>query len=166
MIREQAMLDHLSDRQLATLCADGVDLAFDILAARHRPALLGQCARLLAHADAEEAVQETLLRAYVALSRGHTVRRVGPWLRAIARHTAINVIGSGQPPPPSSTRTGRRSRRRTGLSAASTSATSCETWPLYPGASGRRWSCARSRTAAMRRSELDSASARTPSDSF
>ena len=86
------MLDHLSDRQLARMCADGVDPAFDILAARYRPALLRQCARLLAHADAEEAVQETLLRAYVALSRGETVRRVGPWLRAIARHAAINVL--------------------------------------------------------------------------
>lgn len=85
-------LDGLSDEQLGQLIAHGKDAAFEVLVARYRRALIGHCVQLLGPADAEEAVQEALLRAYLALSRGHSVQRVGPWLWTIAHNTALNLL--------------------------------------------------------------------------
>ncbi len=82
----------LSDERLAELSADGLDSAFAMLVLRHRPALVCHCADLVGHTDAEEAVQEALLRAYLALSRGESVSRVGPWLRTIAHNAALNLL--------------------------------------------------------------------------
>jgi RNA polymerase sigma factor (sigma-70 family) len=86
------LLEALTDEQLAELTAQGQDAAFEVLVARYRRALINHCAQLLGRADAEEAVQEALLRAYLALSRGHSVQRVGAWLWTIAHNTALNLL--------------------------------------------------------------------------
>ncbi len=82
----------LSDERLAKLSAEGIDSAFAMLVLRHRRALVFHCAELVGTADAEEAVQEALLRAYLALARGESVNHVGPWLRTIAHNAALNLL--------------------------------------------------------------------------
>ncbi|HTX32751.1 MAG TPA: sigma-70 family RNA polymerase sigma factor [Solirubrobacteraceae bacterium] len=86
------LLQGLSDEKLAELIAQGDQAAFELLVTRHRRVLVNHCAQLVGRADAEEAVQEALLRAYLSLSRGHSVQRVSAWLRTIAHNTALNLL--------------------------------------------------------------------------
>jgi RNA polymerase sigma factor (sigma-70 family) len=88
------LLAPLTDEELADLIAQGHEEAFEALVARHRRVLVNHCSQLVGRADAEEAVQETLLRAYLSLSRGQSVQRVGAWLRTIAHNTALNLLRS------------------------------------------------------------------------
>jgi len=85
-------LQRLSDERLAALTAEGQELAFEALVARHRAALVQHCAALVGRADAEEAVQDALLRAYLALSRGRPVEHVGGWLWMIAHNRALDQL--------------------------------------------------------------------------
>lgn len=82
----------LSDERLAELSAKGIDSAFAMLVLRHRRGLVYHCAEIVGHADAEEVVQEALLRAYLALARGESVNHFGPWLRTIAHNAALNLL--------------------------------------------------------------------------
>lgn len=84
-----------SDEALARLTASGSDAAFEILVARHRSALLRDCARIVGEADAEEATQDALLRAHAALRRGGPeILQVRAWLTVIARNAALNILRS------------------------------------------------------------------------
>jgi RNA polymerase sigma factor (sigma-70 family) len=87
----RSILRTQSDERLAELAAAGSDAAFEALVARHRRALLGHCARLVGATDAEEAVQDALLRALAALRGGDEIRRVRPWLHVIAHRVALNL---------------------------------------------------------------------------
>jgi RNA polymerase sigma factor (sigma-70 family) len=58
----------------------------------NRHALVRHCARILGDADAEEAVQEALLKAHNALIAGHQIRSLSAWLRTIAHNTAVNMV--------------------------------------------------------------------------
>jgi RNA polymerase sigma factor (sigma-70 family) len=88
----RSMLSKQSDERLTQLARGGSELAFETLVARHRRSLVRHCTRVLGAADAEEAVQEALLRAHRALARGTVVHAAGPWLHTIARHTALNLL--------------------------------------------------------------------------
>jgi RNA polymerase sigma factor (sigma-70 family) len=90
----RSVLRTQSDERLTELARSGSDAAFEALVARHRHALVRHCARLLGNADAEEAVQEALLRAHAALRRGDPVRRIAPWLHVIAHNAALNLLRS------------------------------------------------------------------------
>jgi RNA polymerase sigma factor (sigma-70 family) len=81
-----------SDERLTALAGAGSEPAFEVLVARHRRALIRHCARILGPTDADEAVQDALLRAHAALRRGDPVRRVVPWLHVIAHNTALNLL--------------------------------------------------------------------------
>lgn len=65
--------------------------AFEVLLAKYQPlvesVVLGYLDR---REDVQDAVQETFLRAYVALPSLREARSFGPWLMAIARNTALN----------------------------------------------------------------------------
>ncbi len=88
-----AALIALSDEHLAALTHDGSEAAFEVIVTRHRPGLVRQCARILGEADAEEAVQEALLKAHAAIVRGdQVVRTLDPWLRAIPRNTSLDML--------------------------------------------------------------------------
>ncbi len=63
-----------------------------MIVAAHRRKLVRDCARIVGESDAEEAVQEALLKAYEALNRGLVVRSIEPWLRAIARNAALDLL--------------------------------------------------------------------------
>ena len=80
------------DASLAALVRTGDDGAFETIVVRHRRGLVRHCARVLGEGDAEEAVQEALLKAHRALQAGEDVRQLGPWLRTIAHNTAVNML--------------------------------------------------------------------------
>ena len=68
-------------------------ISFDQLVERHRPELLAYLIRLLGDAyDAEDACQDTLLRAYRAFGRLTPDSNARAWLYKIATNTAFNAL--------------------------------------------------------------------------
>jgi len=80
-----------SDERLAELASFGSEAAFEAIVHRYRRALVRHCARVLGDADADEAVQEALLKAHRALGTGTPVQSLGPWLHAIAHNSALAI---------------------------------------------------------------------------
>jgi len=86
-----------SDARLVELAGRGHERAFEALVQRYRRPLLGYCRRvLLPEARAEDALQQALLQAWLALQRGDDVRDARAWLYRIVHNTALNALrGSG-----------------------------------------------------------------------
>jgi RNA polymerase sigma factor (sigma-70 family) len=85
-----------SDARLVELARAGHERAFEALVERYRQPLLGYCRRqLLPHEHAEDATQQGLLQAWLALRGGTEVRDVKPWLYSIVHNTALNMRRSG-----------------------------------------------------------------------
>jgi RNA polymerase sigma-70 factor (ECF subfamily) len=61
---------------------------------QHRPALTGLCRRMLGSTAAEDAVQETLLRAWRAGHRFEGRAPLGAWLVRIARNVCLDELDS------------------------------------------------------------------------
>jgi RNA polymerase sigma factor (sigma-70 family) len=80
------------DERLAGLAASGSEAAFEAIVGRYRRSLVRQCTKIVGEADAEEAVQDALLRAHAALRRGAAIRDVRAWLHVIAHNAALNVL--------------------------------------------------------------------------
>jgi len=87
-----SILSAHSDERLTELARDGSTAAFEAIVGRHRRALVHHCARVLGEGDAEEAVQEALVKANRALVRGEHVRALSPWLHTIAHRVALNLL--------------------------------------------------------------------------
>jgi RNA polymerase sigma-70 factor, ECF subfamily len=84
---------------------DGDDEAFRALVEPHRDGLHAHCYRMLGSLqDAEDAVQETLLRCWRGLARFDRARPLRPWLYRIATNVCMNALA-------------RRSRRVLSLDA-------------------------------------------------
>lgn len=82
-----------SDARLLALARRGSESAFEALVNRYRKQLLGYCRRmLLPTARAEDAVQQALLQAWLALRDGTEVRDVRAWLFQITHNTALNTL--------------------------------------------------------------------------
>jgi DNA-directed RNA polymerase specialized sigma24 family protein len=64
------------DERLVELARHGSDAAFEVIVHRYRAALVRHCAQLLGDSDAEEAVQDALLRAHRALAGGAVVHNL------------------------------------------------------------------------------------------
>lgn len=89
------LLGTQSDERLLELVAKGHERAFEALVHRYRRSLLGYCRRLgLSDTRAEDAVQQALLKAWLALQSGTEVRELRPWLFRIVHNTALNVLRS------------------------------------------------------------------------
>ncbi|HEV2361020.1 MAG TPA: RNA polymerase subunit sigma-70, partial [Acidimicrobiales bacterium] len=84
--------DSSGDAPLVLAAQRGDEAAFRDLVERHRPALHAHCYRMLASPyDADEAVQEALVRAWKGLPRFEGRSTVRTWLFRIATRTAIDV---------------------------------------------------------------------------
>src|ERR1700730_6167374 len=82
-----------SDQRLVELARAGHERAFEALVQRYRRPLLGYCRRLLLpHERAEDALQQGLLQAWLALQDGSQVRDVKPWLYRIVHNAALNML--------------------------------------------------------------------------
>jgi RNA polymerase sigma factor (sigma-70 family) len=89
---ERSVLEEQTDERLAELVAEGSVAAFELIVVRHRRSLIAHCARIIGDGDAEEAVQDALVRAHAALARGDEVRNVRAWLHAVAHNSAVNLL--------------------------------------------------------------------------
>ena len=68
-----------SDGRLAELVARGHERAFEVLVRRYRAALLRYCRRMgLSEAQAEDVLQHSFTKAWLALDRGTPVKEVRP----------------------------------------------------------------------------------------
>lgn len=84
---------HVADGQLAKLACRGDREAFDQLMQRHQAPVYRLCRALVMDGtDAEDAVQETFVRAFVGLARFDTGRTFGPWVRGIAAKVCLQVL--------------------------------------------------------------------------
>jgi RNA polymerase sigma factor (sigma-70 family) len=82
-----------SDARLAAFARAGHERAFEALVQRYRRPLLGYCRRLLLSQErAEDALQQALLQAWLALRAGTEVGEVKPWLYRIVHNAALNAL--------------------------------------------------------------------------
>jgi RNA polymerase sigma factor (sigma-70 family) len=87
------LLTTQSDARLVELSRRGHEPAFEALVRRYRKPLLAYCRRLLLPDSlAEDALQQALLRAWVALQRGTEVRDVRAWLYRVVHNTALDAL--------------------------------------------------------------------------
>ena len=83
----------VSDRHLAKLARGGNGQAFDVLLERHHASVHRLCWSMLGHApDADDAAQETFVRAYQSLGRYDSTRAFSPWLRGIAANVCMQAL--------------------------------------------------------------------------
>ena len=84
-----------SDKDLVLAFKAGERAAYDEMYARYRPRVYGVCSRILHNSqDAEEAAQETFLRAYQALHRFNGRYQLGAWLARIATNASVDQLRS------------------------------------------------------------------------
>ncbi len=87
------MPDEPSDAELIEAIREGDDSALDTLVARHLPAVYAFCLRFTGNADdAQDAAQETFLKAWRSLGRFDTKKSFRTWLFAIARNAATDLM--------------------------------------------------------------------------
>lgn len=88
----KAALSAASDGLLVALACEAHVEAFEVIVERHRGPLFGYCRRLIPDSRAEEAVQQTLLKAWVRLRNGPPfVTDLRAWLYRIAHNAALDV---------------------------------------------------------------------------
>ena len=94
-LRRPLRLGRLDDRRLAELAAAGDERAFEVLYDRHHRALLGFCRHMLrSREEAEDALQQTFLRAHRALATHGPPTDPRPWLYTIARNHCRTLLSS------------------------------------------------------------------------
>src|SRR5215210_8565742 len=82
-----------SESQLLQAARDGDEGAFERLVQPHRAQLHAHCYRMLGSVhDAEDALQEALLRAWRGLARFEGRSSLRSWLYTIATNTCLNAI--------------------------------------------------------------------------
>src|SRR3954451_2591249 len=81
-----------TDARLVDLVRAGHSAAFEAIVQRYRQPLLTYCARVLPDARAEDAVQQTFVSAYQAITRDEADLNLRPWLYRIARNASLNLL--------------------------------------------------------------------------
>jgi RNA polymerase sigma factor (sigma-70 family) len=92
------LLSGASDERLVELARAGDERAFAAIVERYRAPLLRYCLGFVPAASADDAVQQTFINAYHALTRGRGQAPVAlrPWLYRVARNAALNVARDPQ----------------------------------------------------------------------
>lgn len=81
------------DAELVARAHGGCDESFGELARRHRPALVRACARVVGADLAEDAAQQALLKALLALrGDGPEPVQIRPWLLRVAHNASIDIV--------------------------------------------------------------------------
>src|SRR5436305_13771518 len=80
-----------SDARLVALARQGHERAFEAIVERYRRAIHRHVRRVLPESRAEDAVQQTFLKAWSSLQDGAEVRDLRPWLYRIAHNTALDA---------------------------------------------------------------------------
>ena len=86
-----------SDERLVGAAARGNARAFEMLVERHRASLLAHAQRMLGGSRAEDALQQGLLQAWVALQRDIAVRNPRAWLFRVVHNSAVDALRSARP---------------------------------------------------------------------
>jgi RNA polymerase sigma factor (sigma-70 family) len=81
-----------SDARLVDLVRAGHAAAFEAIVQRYRRPLLKYCSRLLPGSRAEDAVQQTFLKAYQSMISGDAEINLRPWLYKIAHNSSLNLL--------------------------------------------------------------------------
>ena len=88
-----AVSDH-DEQQLLRAAQSGDEGAFGTLMSDHRTGLQAHCYRMLGSThDAEDAVQDAMLRAWRAIGRFEGRSSLRSWLYKIATNTCLDIIG-------------------------------------------------------------------------
>jgi RNA polymerase sigma factor (sigma-70 family) len=91
----------LRDERLAVLAATGNTHAFGVIYERHHAALFRYCRSLLIdQEDAGDALQNTMLNAFRALSAGKKDLALRPWLYRIAHNESVSLLRRRRPAAP------------------------------------------------------------------
>ena len=99
-VRGPLPLGRLGDDRLAALAAAGDERAFEMLYDRHHRPLLGFCRHMVgSREEAEDALQQTFLRAHRALVEHGPPADLRPWLFIIARNRCRTLLASRLPEP-------------------------------------------------------------------
>jgi RNA polymerase sigma factor (sigma-70 family) len=89
------LLQTQSDERLLAAAREGHERAFEALVQRYRRPLLRYCRRmLLPETGADDALQQGLLHAWLALQRGAEVRDARAWLYRIVHNAAVDALRS------------------------------------------------------------------------
>jgi len=88
----QTLLLRKPDEALVALVRSGSDAAFAAIVARHHAELHRHCHGLLRDQGADDAVQQTFIRALQALRSGTEVQDLRPWLHRIAHNVALKDL--------------------------------------------------------------------------
>ncbi len=96
----QPPLRLLSDDALVRAARSGTDEAVGEIARRHGPRLRRQCERVVGPDRADDAVQQALANALIALRRAGDERPIDldRWLSRLAHNASIDVLRRGMPP--------------------------------------------------------------------
>ena len=100
-VRPRRLLRLRTDDNLVARFRLGYDDAFEVIDDRYRPALFAYTRQMLgwSNADAEDALQEVLLRAYSALRRDDRPVTLRAWLYRIAHNYCIDQVRRPVPAP-------------------------------------------------------------------
>lgn len=88
-----SVFKNLTDKDLVHAYQAGDRAAYDEMYARYSPKVMAICSRMLGRSpEAEEATQETFLKAYQALPRFNGQYQLGAWLTRIASNVCLDQI--------------------------------------------------------------------------
>jgi RNA polymerase sigma factor (sigma-70 family) len=87
-----AILAMQSDERLVKLVRSGHERAFDVIVDRYRKPLVRYCRRILPESRCEDAVQQAFINAHTALTSSDDAVQLKPWLFAITRNAALNML--------------------------------------------------------------------------
>ena len=91
-------MPELNDAELVSLARDGDPVAFRLLVERHQPMVRARAGQLCANpSDTDDVVQETFLRAFIALDRLREPDKFAAWLSGITANVCRGLWRGSQP---------------------------------------------------------------------